>query len=314
MMRYEANDLAEATDALERAWSAAGTFGFGRALLTSAVSYLALARQATGSPEGAIDAVRTVRHDAREAGLAGVEDVLVEIEARVRILQGDVTAAARWADRLGRVAQGEPRAMGLASLSRDITMARVRLAQGRPADARPSLDAARAAATAANDLADLISVGVLDAVLAEAAGNRAAAQRALEAAIRLAAPEGYVRRVVDEVRAVAHLLPAVRRVAPSFVDEVTGALAAVSMPSALPGRRNAASLWRDEHGQPLEALTARELEVLRLMARGLSDAAIADELVVSLATAKWHAAHIRSKLGARSRTQALLRAQELGLV
>ena len=315
MMRYEANDLAEATDALERAWAAAGTFGFGRALLTSAVSYLALARQATGSPEGAIDAVRTVRHDAREAGLAGVEDVLDEIEARVRVLQGDVTAAARWADRLGRVAaQGEPRAMGLAGLSRDITMARVRLAQGRPADARPSLDAARAAATAAHDLADLISVGVLDAVLAEAAGNRAAAQRALEAAIRLAAPEGYVRRVVDEVRAVAHLLPAVRRVAPSFVDEVTGALAAVSMPSALPGRRNAASLWRDEHGQPLEALTARELEVLRLMARGLSDAAIADELVVSLATAKWHAAHIRSKLGARSRTQALLRAQELGLV
>ena len=73
-------------------------------------------------------------------------------------------------------------------------------------------------------------------------------------------------------------------------------------------------MWRDEHGQPLEALTARELEVLRLMARGSSDAAIADELVVSLATAKWHAAHIRSKLGARSRTQALLRAQELGLV
>ena len=58
IVRYEANDLAEAIDALERAWAAAGTFGFGRALLTTAVSYLALARQATGSPEGALDAVR----------------------------------------------------------------------------------------------------------------------------------------------------------------------------------------------------------------------------------------------------------------
>ncbi len=314
IVRYEAGDLAEAVDALERAWTAAGTFGFGRALLTSSVSYLALARQATGSPEGAIDAVRTVRHDARAAGLGGVDDALDEIEARVRLLQGDLPAAARWADRLGRVAAGEPGAPGLAGLSRDITLARVRLAQGRSADARPSLAAARAAASAAKDTADLISVEVLDAALAEAVGNRAAAQRALEAAIRLAVPEGYVRRVADDGRPVAHLLPAVRRVAPAFVDEVTAALAAVPAPTVLPGRRNASSLWQDEAGQPLEALTVRELEVLRLMARGSGDAAIADELVVSLATAKWHAAHIRSKLGAKSRTQALLRAQELGLV
>ena len=71
-------------------------------------------------------------------------------------------------------------------------------------------------------------------------------------------------------------------------------------------------MWRTADGQPFEALTARELEVLRLMARGAGDAAIASELVVSLATAKWHAAHIRAKLGAKSRTQAILRAQELG--
>ena len=107
-----------------------------------------------------------------------------------------------------------------------------------------------------------------------------------------------------------------RGLAPAFVDEVTAALAACRRAGApLPtGGAPAPSLWQDEHGQPLEALTARELEVLRLMARGSGDAAIADELVVSLATAKWHAAHIRSKLGATSRTQALLRAQELGFV
>ena len=114
IVRYEANDLTEAVDALERAWAAAGTFGFGRALLTSTVWYLALARQATGSPEGAIDAVRTVRHDARAAGLAGVDDTLDEIEARVRLLQGDVPAAARWAGRVGRntVARAGPAGPG----------------------------------------------------------------------------------------------------------------------------------------------------------------------------------------------------------
>ena len=102
--------------------------------------------------------------------------------------------------------------------------------------------------------------------------------------------------------------------APAFVDEVIAALAAVPGVTAGAPRRAGPSLWQDEHGQPLEALTARELEVLRLMAGGSGDAAIARELVVSLATAKWHAAHIRAKLGAKSRTQALLRAQQLGLV
>jgi len=314
IMRYEASDLAEAVDTLERAWAAAGTFGFGRALLTSAVSYLALVRQATGSPEGALAAVRTVRHDARAAGLAGIDGALDEIGARVHLMQGDVTVAARWADEVSGNAMTARGTSGLAGLARDLTLARVRLAEGRSAEARRCLDAARAAASTAHDTADLISIGVLDAAMSEASGNRQAAQRALEAAIRLAAPEGYVRRVVDDGRPVAHLLPAVRRIAPAFVDETSAALAAPPAPTAVAPRHVGPSLWQDEHAQPLEALTVRELEVLRSMAQGRSDAAIAEELVVSLATAKWHAAHIRSKLGTRSRTQAILRAQQLGLV
>jgi LuxR family maltose regulon positive regulatory protein len=314
VVRYEANDLTEAIDALERAWAAAGTFGFGRALLTAAVSYLALARQAAGSPEAALDAVCTVRRDAHAAGLTGIDEALDEIEARVHVLQGDLAAAARWADQVCRTAAIEQGRTGLPRLSRDLTLARVRLAQGMTAEARRFLDAARAEASAAHDTADLISVGVLEAALAEASGVRIQAQRVLEGAIRLAAPEGYVRRVIDDGRSIAHLLPAVRRVAPAFVDEVIAALAAVPGATSGASRRAGPSLWQDEHGQPLEALTARELEVLRLMAAGSGDAAIARELVVSLATAKWHAAHIRSKLGTKSRTQALLRAQQLGLV
>ncbi len=314
IVRYEANDLEEAVDALERAWAAAGTFGFGRALVTGAVSYLALARQATGASKGALDAVRTVRRDAHAAGLEGIDGALDEIEARVRLGQGDLAAAARWADQVSRSTTTELAVPGWAGLARDLTMSRVRLAQGLPDPARRFLDAARASASAAHDTADLISIGVLEAAASDAAGSPAAAQRALEAAIGLAAPEGYVRRVVDDATPVAHLLPAVRRLAPEFVDEVTATLAAVPSPTAAARRRTGPSIWHDERGEPLEALTARELEVLRLMAGGASDAAISRELVVSLATAKWHAAHVRSKLGAKSRTQALLSAQELGLV
>ena len=64
----------------------------------------------------------------------------------------------------------------------------------------------------------------------------------------------------------------------------------------------------------VEPLSERELEVLRLIAAGLSNQEIADEFVVALSTVKWHINNLYGKLGVSSRTQAVARARELHLL
>ena len=94
-----------------------------------------------------------------------------------------------------------------------------------------------------------------------------------------------------------------RRAAPDFVDELSAALAAESaVARARSPRTRGPSVWEGPQGELLETLTVRELEVLRLVAAGASNTAIAAGLGVSLGTAKWHVGHVLAKLDATNRT------------
>jgi ATP/maltotriose-dependent transcriptional regulator MalT len=286
--------------------------GIGRPVLGWAISYLALVRLACGDRAGAFEALRTSQRDLRTTGIA-LPGQAGEIEARLLVVQGDVAGAARWADRASPEAPPGSPLWEVLRRSMDVTIARVRLAQGRREEARELLAQARSGLEASGAVADLVSVGILEAAVAEASGRRAEALRALEHAVTRAAPGGYVRRFVDDGTGTAHLLPLVRRTAPTFVDTLIEAVADGATGRSATAAARGSGLREDADGQLVEALTPRELDVLRLMAQGASNAEIAASLTVSLGTAKWHVGHVLAKLGATSRTQALVRAQRVGL-
>jgi LuxR family maltose regulon positive regulatory protein len=197
IVRYEANDLAEARRELEAGFEAARRLGVGRPMLGWAVPYLALVRQATGSPEAALEALQVSGREAMSTG-GPLPGLGAETEARILLMRGDVAAAARWADRASPEAPRGSPLLDVLRRSMDVTIARVRLAQGKLAEARVLLGQTREAQETAGAIAELISIGVLEAAVAEAAGQRAPALRALERSVRLAAPGGYIRRFVDD--------------------------------------------------------------------------------------------------------------------
>jgi LuxR family maltose regulon positive regulatory protein len=146
-------------------------------------------------------------------------------------------------------------------------------------------------------------------VAQQAQGDTAGAFTALEKALALGEPEGYVRVFVEQGAPMAALLQraAAHGIAPDYVSRLLVALdaeGAESVPAPSP-----------PSPPPLvEPLTPRELEVLQLLGEGRTNREIAEALVITLNGVKKHTSNIYGKLGVHSRTQAVVRAQELGIL
>ncbi len=129
-------------------------------------------------------------------------------------------------------------------------------------------------------------------------------------ALELAEPEGYIRLFVDEGPALIGLL---RRVYDRQRKE-TGAEPSPEYVRQILLAFNAAQTPPSQPESLIDPLSARELDVLRLMAEGLSNEDIAAHLVISVGTARKHASNIFSKLDAHSRIEAVTRARKLNLL
>jgi LuxR family transcriptional regulator, maltose regulon positive regulatory protein len=291
------------------------------------LGHLALARlqQVRGERDRAHSTLVTATDLARRRGFAAhLVTRVAAVQAHFALAAGNLRPALAWAEASGLTADD------VLSFTREpeyLVVARVWIAQAGQGGAGDFLAPAlhllgrlMADATAKERGASVLEILLVRAQALAAGGDRPGALAILEQALAQAAPEGYIRRFVDEGPALWGLLrevdPAAIAGAPGYVSLLLAAIAAepnsgpgdiaATAPAPRPPDVLSAGLY--------EPLTERELEVLRLIAAGRSNAQVAQALVIALSTVKTHTNSIFGKLGVTSRTQAIARAHELRLL
>ena len=264
-------------------------------------------RQAEGDPGGALDLLN-------EAERLYVSDFFPNVRpipalrARVQIAQGELElgAALGWARDRGLSAADDLSYLGEFE---HITLARLLLARYSTERAERSIEeAARLlerllrAAEAGQRSGTVIEILILQALAHQARGDIPAGVVPLQRAVQLAEPEGYIRIFADEGPPMASLLRAVAKqgIARNYVRRLLAAI-------------NTAQDSPPVNSGLIEPLSARELDVLRLLGTDLDGPGMARNLTVSLNTVRTHTRNVYAKLGVNSRRAAVRRARELDL-
>lgn len=319
---YERNQLAAALTHIELGIEQLEQVG---GSWSSLMLYRTLGRiqQALGNWIEALEALDRAYQSGQRTQVSIVVTQSAALRARLQLIQEDIEAAERWAANSG-LSVDDPKAdhPGLRE-EEYLSLARVLNAQGRHTEAQSLLHRLLHSAEAEGRIGSVIIILVLQCLSLQAQGHTAHALTVLERALKLAAPEGYVRLFLDEgepLRQLLAILAARPAVKPSLHHYAEQLLADFARPvrarwpdevvpgtsKAFPGRLTPTDLP--------EPLTSRELEILRLIADGRTNPEIAATLFLAVGTVKKHTNNLFGKLSASNRTQAVKRGRDLGLL
>jgi LuxR family maltose regulon positive regulatory protein len=228
-------------------------------------------------------------------------------QARIWLAQGKLDTASQWVEKRGLDPDDE-----LTHLNEmeHIVLVRILIAQERLEEAIRLLQPLLKVEETMGHVWREIELLILQALAFQAGGDIARAMATLEQALTLAEPGGFVRIFVDEGPPMARLLYEAlsRGMAPEYVQRLLAAFPDVEPEQASPLSAQA------PESDLIEPLSERELEVLQLIAEGLTNPEIASRLFLSLHTVKAHTHNIYGKLGVHNRTQAVTRARALGVL
>jgi LuxR family maltose regulon positive regulatory protein len=229
---------------------------------------------------------------------------IAALKARINLKQGRPDRVRAWAAERGFSLADE---VSYLHEFEYLTLARLEIANPQ---VKALLTRLLQAAEAQKRWGSALDILLVQALAHEVQGNRSQALAALEHALALAEPEGYVRIFVDEGEAMRLLIEKRSRNRDyPLIDYVDKLLVAFSQPVATP--KSAIIIQQSDM---IEPLSERELEVLKLLRTELSGPEIAQQLIVSPNTFRTHTKNIFNKLGVNSRRAAIRRAEELDLI
>jgi LuxR family maltose regulon positive regulatory protein len=305
-IELEQNHLDEAGVHLNTGMRVARPGGFGEAVRTGRYlrAHLATAR-------GDLDAAAAIFQDTAQIVNAMDDPYLIgELNREWGMLcikAGDLEAAREKLHILEEVSAATQH--GNLLLWRRWLYPRLLCAEARYEETLTALDESIRCARAVKGDGELIRLLALKAVALDALGDRLHARSLLSEALSLGEPGGYIWRWLDAGPELGPLLRDLRDFSEKspasqpYLDSILDAFSVAFGGSTQPLEE-----------ELLDPLTPRELEILGLICQGYSNPEIAAELVVTVNTIKKHTSNIYGKLGVRSRTQAIARAQQLNLI
>jgi LuxR family maltose regulon positive regulatory protein len=270
-------------------------------------------RQARGDFEGALGEIQLLKQAFQRRDFT-----LAARQVSIQLAMGDIASASLLVPPLRTMINHDPEAPRLPLIAIEafkLILARILLAQGEIEQSNELLDEIQVTAEPGKRFGRLIEVNLLRALALYKKQPTIISLEIIEyveRALDLAEPEGFVLLLLDEGPSLIPLFSAVEnhRAVPSRIRQYSRKLLNVfpeSSKSAIPQPLAISS-------ELVEQLSTREMEVLRLIAAGDANQTIADKLFISVRTVKKHSSNVFSKLNVNSRTQAVARARELGLL
>jgi LuxR family maltose regulon positive regulatory protein len=255
------------------------------------MAFLARLKLVTGDTAGAAKLLSEADQFMRRRNLTAHLPEIFASRVLLLLNQGDLAAAAELAQKNDL----------------PLSLARVHLAQGKPAAALALLDAWHQEVKDIDRPDERLKRWVLQAVVLQANGQEDKALQLLAETLAMAEPGGFIRTFVDEGPPMAQLLStaAARGIMPTYTAKLLNEFAIPHSELQFPN---------SQKSEIFDSLSPREIEVLQLVAQGLSNREIGERLFLALDTVKGHNRNIFSKLGVKNRTEAVGRARELGLL
>lgn len=223
------------------------------------------------------------------------------VKARIYLMKGNIDILEKWVDECGLKLDDE---LTILHEAEHVMFARILIAQGRFGDALGLLNRLIAEDEKAGRVLNQIETLILQALALKKLNKETESMAAVKKALSLAEPGGYTRVFVDEGPHMAKLL--------EKTLDAKGKSPRAFVKKLLPAFRLRQIMQSDDG--PIEGLSERELEVLRFIAAGLANKKITEELFISMSTVKTHLRNIYGKLNVHSRTEAIVKAKELGLL